>query len=344
MSKIVNKLSGIQSQASAEPTLPVPGVETYFKLKEKVSVTLSEGHKQAQSAVEQVKTKTYWNVGQLIDSHVMQSRKRGDYGKKVIQQLSKDLKTNETLLYYALQFARTYPQMPDSKKISWSHYRALLPLKDDKKRESYEVRIEEWGWSSRELEKALSAEKMILKAPETPKNKASEKLISKPGTLFCYRVSDPGAAAGAKYLDLGFGNYYKAVMKSGKYAAGDLVKIVPGKMKNDYRVVRGSTLKQSELFFYGARLEAIHDDLSLTMHVDLGFRLWTRKNLILRGLRLNGLGLKRRSEMKGMIESYTRDTGGLYVRVLPAQVAGCHEADLFCGQTFLNNLLLTSFK
>jgi hypothetical protein len=58
-----------------------------------------------ETLVEQEKVREAWEIGQLIDEHVLQHKERAAYGEQVIIRLAKDLGSSETELKYMLQFA-----------------------------------------------------------------------------------------------------------------------------------------------------------------------------------------------------------------------------------------------
>ena len=54
----------------------------------------------------------------------------------VVNQLAADLKDDPSRLYYALQFARTYPDSPPVFDLPWGFYQYLLAVNDPRQREA----------------------------------------------------------------------------------------------------------------------------------------------------------------------------------------------------------------
>lgn len=98
----------------------------------------------------------YWHVGNRIRLEVLQEE-RAEYGKKIIANVSKQLAFdygngfNEKNLRRMMQFAEVFPdeQIVVSliRQLSWTHFIALIPLKDAIKRDFYAemCRIERWN-------------------------------------------------------------------------------------------------------------------------------------------------------------------------------------------------------
>ena len=97
---------------------------------------------QANSAL----TVLFWHVGKRILNHNLQN-KRGEYGKQIVVTVSRELVAKfgknyeEKNLRRMIQFAQKYSDFENvvtlSRHLSWSHFLALIPLKDQKARDFY---------------------------------------------------------------------------------------------------------------------------------------------------------------------------------------------------------------
>ncbi|EHI9239012.1 DUF1016 domain-containing protein [Vibrio vulnificus] len=130
-----------------------------------------------------------WLIGREIVLQLQQGQQRAEYGKQVIEALSARLNRNygkgfsATNLWYFRQFYLTYPDripIPHptggestqllaithpaggenafSAKLSWSHYRALMKVKDAQARDFYEQEAIESGWDKRDLERQINSQ------------------------------------------------------------------------------------------------------------------------------------------------------------------------------------------
>lgn len=124
-----------------------------------------------------------WLIGREIVQVIQQGAERAEYGKQVIEWLSEQLTVcygkgfSVTNLSYFRQFYLTYPErikiyhpmggelqtLPTtetlgfSPRLSWSHYRALMRVKDEKSRLFYEQEASEAGWDKRDLERQIQS-------------------------------------------------------------------------------------------------------------------------------------------------------------------------------------------
>jgi len=112
-----------------------------------------------------------WYLGKRIAVEEIKGENRAEYGAKIIDELSKQLTKiygkgfTKTNLYSFLQFFKTFPKIFHSVSgksmsplLTWTHYRCLLRVFDDKAREWYlnEALLE--NWSVRTLERNISTQ------------------------------------------------------------------------------------------------------------------------------------------------------------------------------------------
>ena len=88
----------------------------------------------------------YWRIGQRIHTQVL-DRRRGAYGKEVLPTLAAQLVEEhgsfaEQNLRRMVQFAATFPDerilVSLIRELSWTHFIALMPLKDPLQRDYYD--------------------------------------------------------------------------------------------------------------------------------------------------------------------------------------------------------------
>lgn len=111
-----------------------------------------------------------WLLGYRISKEELGGEERSEYGLKIIKELSKELTKlygkgfDRSNLYYYLKFYRAFPQIVDTvcgkstHVLSWSHYRTLLQVDDEKAREWYEKEALEQVWSVRTLQRNISSQ------------------------------------------------------------------------------------------------------------------------------------------------------------------------------------------
>ncbi len=124
----------------------------------------------------------YWRIGQRIRQDILKE-KRAEYGEQILPTLSaglmKEFGTGFTARNLAnmVRFAEVFPEEKIlhtlCAKLSWSHFRLIIYLDDDLKRDFYAEMCRIEGWSVRMLEKKISG--MLFE--RTALSKKPEKLI-----------------------------------------------------------------------------------------------------------------------------------------------------------------------
>lgn len=111
-----------------------------------------------------------WFIGYRIAEEELKGNGRADYGVEIIKKLSKQLKEeygkgfDSRNLYYFLKFYKMFPNILNSLSskssilLSWTHYRTLLQIEDEKAREWYAKEALEQTWSVRTLQRNVSSQ------------------------------------------------------------------------------------------------------------------------------------------------------------------------------------------
>lgn len=107
----------------------------------------------------------FWHVGNKILTDTLQN-KRADYGKQIVVTLSRELverfgnNYEEKNLRRMIQFAEEYTDLEIvvtlSRQLSWSHFLALIPIKNEDARAFYGKMAADAVWGVRDLRKQIS--------------------------------------------------------------------------------------------------------------------------------------------------------------------------------------------
>ena len=76
----------------------LPAVQTYDELRQAISKARGESRVRVEKAVEAERVREAWEIGRLIDAHVLQHKERADYDQQVIAKLAADLGMSDTEL------------------------------------------------------------------------------------------------------------------------------------------------------------------------------------------------------------------------------------------------------
>ena len=124
---------------------------------------------------------TYWLIGRTIVEGEQNGNLKGQYGKKLLLELSKRLTKelgrgySRSNLYNMRELYLQYPKIQTtSGKLSWSHYIELLSVQDKDARAFYEQECISSKWSVKELNRQIGTslfERLLLSDGKTNKQK-----------------------------------------------------------------------------------------------------------------------------------------------------------------------------
>lgn len=116
------------------------------------------------STVNSEMVQAYWNIGQLIVEHEQNGKTRAEYGKEVLQNLSRRL-TDEFGKGFTIanlrnmrQFYLLFPKRHALRsELTWTHYRMIMRIDNEDARKFYEDECAKSNWSSRQLERQINS-------------------------------------------------------------------------------------------------------------------------------------------------------------------------------------------
>lgn len=154
--------------------------EVYNSIKQ----TLDEARSKVYSSVNFYMVQAYWNIGRLI-FQAQDGKERAEYGEQLIKNLSKELTkefgkgftpTNlKTMRKFYMVFQNSHALRD---QLSWTHYRLLLKVDDNKKRDFYIDECIKSNWSTRQLERQINSfyYERLLSTQETNKEEVRNEI------------------------------------------------------------------------------------------------------------------------------------------------------------------------
>ena len=139
--------------------------ETVNKLFQDINHLIQESKTKVAAVANAEITILFWNIGNRINEDVL-GNARAQYGKQIVVTLSRQLTEyygnsyDEKKLRRMMQFAKSFPSLENvvtlSRQLSWSHFVALIPVKDDVARDFYAELCRYEKWNVRTLRKKIS--------------------------------------------------------------------------------------------------------------------------------------------------------------------------------------------
>jgi len=165
--------------------LPSKSIDQLYN---EVSQIITDARNTVYSTANFEMVKAYWNIGKKIVEEEQNGKERAEYGKSVVQALSKHLTVkygrgfNTSNLWYMRQFYTTFPILHAVRaELSWTHYRLLLKVENEQARVFYLQESIDCNWSTRTLDRQIGNlyfERMVMsKDKDYVKEEALEKQI-----------------------------------------------------------------------------------------------------------------------------------------------------------------------
>ena len=131
-----------------------------------IKTILKNARQKAYTAVNSAMVEAYWEIGRRIVEEEQNGKERAEYGKEILQNLSKVLteefgkgysyRTLREIRQFYLMFSDFEKWRTVSAKLTWSHFQKVLRISDEKARIFYLTEAAENMWSVRTLDRNIS--------------------------------------------------------------------------------------------------------------------------------------------------------------------------------------------
>ncbi len=126
---------------------------------------IAQSREQAVRAVDHTRVLMYWHIGEQIFEEEQQGKDRADYGKYLIRLLAEQLEPefgsgfSKRQLELMRQLYRTFPIANAVRsQLSWTHYKLLIRLDNEDKRNYYIAEATKNNWTVRQLERQINSQ------------------------------------------------------------------------------------------------------------------------------------------------------------------------------------------
>lgn len=125
---------------------------------------IAQAREKAVRSVNHERVLMYWQIGKVIFEGEQQGKDRAEYGEFLIKSISEELQPqfgsgfSARQLERYRQFYRSFPIASALRtQFSWTHYKLLLPIDNQDKREFFIAETEKNNWSTRQLERQINS-------------------------------------------------------------------------------------------------------------------------------------------------------------------------------------------
>ena len=159
--------------------------ETYTNIRR----TVISAQSKVATVVNSAMVQAYWKIGEQIYIACGENE-RAEYGKNLLKYLSEKLANEfgkgftERNLRYMRQFYQTFPiRNTLCAELSWSHYRLLMRVDNEERRNFYHEECVKSNWSVRQLERQVNTlyyDRMLASQDKSSVANEIDKLESRP--------------------------------------------------------------------------------------------------------------------------------------------------------------------
>ncbi|MDV6237896.1 DUF1016 N-terminal domain-containing protein [Leptospira ellisii] len=276
-----------------------------------------------------------------------EERASGSWMKAISLQLQKHLKKgfSERNLFYAQKFYEVYGKVELDHRLSWSHYRKLAYVSDERLRDKLSKAAIKEGWSEESLSFKIKEAGEQRKSPTLKWRRPA-------GLLWHYKIKETFKSDENYLLDLGFYCYYEIPKAKADhpYKTGDVLKIE--RQGKTWSLEKTRLPKSSDLYFYFGEMERVIDGDTILVKLQLGFNVIVRQRIRLHNVWAAELDtdegessfelLKEKlpPKTKVIIRSRTKDIYGRYVgEVLYSRKKAIAPEEIFTDGIYLNEEL-----
>ncbi|WP_316820564.1 YhcG family protein [Pedobacter gandavensis] len=132
---------------------------------QQIQAVVINAQSKAIRAVDTERVLMYWQIGKIIFEEEQQGKERADYGKYLIKSISDEFQPqlgtgfSVRQLEMNRQFYRAFPNTNALRsQFSWTHYRTLIRIENQDRRDFYMAEVEKNNWTARQLERQVNSQ------------------------------------------------------------------------------------------------------------------------------------------------------------------------------------------
>ncbi|WP_297429890.1 PDDEXK nuclease domain-containing protein [Clostridium sp.] len=172
-------------EIESEELKALNGIDSNFrKVYENIKNTLNEARSKAYTSINFYMVQTYWRIGKIINE-AQDGSERAEYGKELINELSKKLTSDygkgfdKSNLSRMRKFYSLFNNVDALRQeLSWTHYRLIIKVDGERKRNFYIDECIKSNWSTRQLERQINSfyYERLLSTQEENKNEVRNEI------------------------------------------------------------------------------------------------------------------------------------------------------------------------
>lgn len=140
-------------------------MELHKNIVQQIQGIIAAAREKAIRSVDTERILMYWQIGKVIFEEEQQGKERAEYGKYLIKSISDVFQPQfgsgftVRQLEMNRQFYRMFPNTNALRsQLSWTHYRTLIRIENQDKREFYIAEATKNNWTARQLDRQINSQ------------------------------------------------------------------------------------------------------------------------------------------------------------------------------------------
>jgi predicted nuclease of restriction endonuclease-like (RecB) superfamily len=140
-------------------------MELHKNIIQQIQTIIDTSQKRAIRSIDAERVLMYWHIGKVIFEEEQAGKDRAEYGKFLIKSISNEFQPQFGIgftvrqLELNRQFYRTFPNTNALRsQLSWTHYRTLIRIGNQEKREFYIAETTKNNWTARQMERQINSQ------------------------------------------------------------------------------------------------------------------------------------------------------------------------------------------
>ena len=135
------------------------------ELTQQIHSIIAAAKEKAIRSIDTERVLMYWQIGKVIFEEEQQGQNRAEYGKFLIKSIANEFQPQLGTGFSVRQLEMNrqfYRQFPNTNALrsqfSWTHYRTLIRIENQDKREFYIAEADKNNWTARQLERQVNSQ------------------------------------------------------------------------------------------------------------------------------------------------------------------------------------------
>ena len=307
--------------------------KSYQNLLTAVKAALKSGLLAVQKVLEYQRLKTYWQIGNEINTAVAASKGELRLGEELYLKISDDLNRELGLdlsvdtLGRTVQFYKNYPRFPEGTTLTFTHYIVLQRLSDSALR----LKLEKIAIKKNLTVPELKGEVARLNSESRPVSSGKTKrLACERGEPYVYYVRPETDINGQENFRIDCGFKINIDIPEDSSFVPDQSRVIRSVKENGKYTIQIYKEGRDKIYTYAAIVTNVVDADTIDARIDVGFGIGLNDRLRFKGINAPEMSTAAGRLARKFLEDYFAKCPVIVIRSFKSEMYGRWLADVFC--------------